>query len=276
MTTSEAALTTSATSELPTLQQWQLIREIAGTLVASKMLPDAIKTPEAASAIILKGLELGIPAMQSFSHIHVIQGKPTCSAELMLARMARGGGTAEWQTSPSTEARVSFRRPGWGDVVGEFSMDDAQAAGLTKNPTWKSYPSNMLRARAISNGARMIGPDLLAGMSYTPEELGATVTADGDPVLVATEVAVAPDTPAPALPPSGNGGIKKRFAAKGDSYRGKDAYHLDDDLIQAVIEEYGAPNIEAIDEEDTDRMTAIVRALDGYVSDRAAVEKGVI
>ena len=129
MTTSEAALTTPATSDLPTLQQWQLIREIAGTLVKSKMLPDAIKTPESAAAIILKGNELGVPAMQSFSHIHVIQGKPSCSAELMMALLARGGVTAEWQTSTATEARVIFRRPGWGDVVGEFSMADAEAAG---------------------------------------------------------------------------------------------------------------------------------------------------
>ena len=271
MTTSEAALTTPATSGLPTLQQWQLIRDIAGTLVKSKMLPDAIKTPEAAAAIILKGNELGVPAMQSFSHIHVIQGKPSCSAELMMALLARGGVTAEWQTSTATEARVTFRRPGWGDVVGEFSMDDAQAAGLTKNPTWKSYPSNMLRARAISNGARMIGPDLLAGMSYTPEELGAAVTADGDPVE--TDAVVVPAAPALPTNGNGNGDVKKRFASKVASYRDQ----LGSDLIQAVIEEHGAPDIAAIEGDDTDRMTAIVRALDEYATDASAMrEEGVI
>ena len=43
----------------------------------------------------------------------------------------------------------------------------------------------------VANGARMIAPDLLAGMSYTPEELGAAVDAEERPVYEAVEQDVA-------------------------------------------------------------------------------------
>jgi hypothetical protein len=55
--------------------------------------------------------------------------------------------------------------------ISTFSLDDARRAGLTSNPTWKSYPRNMLFARALSNGARWFCPDVFNGPVYTPEEL---------------------------------------------------------------------------------------------------------
>jgi hypothetical protein len=45
----------------------------------------------------------------------------------------------------------------------------AQDAGLTRNPTWKSYPRQMLRARCISEGIRTVFPGCVVG-TYTPEE----------------------------------------------------------------------------------------------------------
>ena len=59
---------------------------------------------------------------------------------------------------------------------------------LAEREAWRNYPANLLRARAIANGARMIGPDLLAGMSYTPEELGAAVDEEGTPRPMEPEV----------------------------------------------------------------------------------------
>lgn len=182
--------TPTAPALMPAPEEWKLMLHMAGTLVKSGMLPVAVKTPEAAVTIMLKGRELDIPAMQSFSHIHVIKGKPTCSAELMLAILARGGVTWTWLEDGEGEtARIQFHRPGFGDCDGTFSLEQAKAAGLlSSNPVWKSYPANMLRARAISNGARMIAPDLLSGMSYTPEEMGAAVNAEGEPLETPAQV----------------------------------------------------------------------------------------
>ena len=192
---------------LPTASEWQTISSMGAALVKSGLLPAAVKTPEAAAAIILKGRELCIPPMQAFSHIHVISGKPTCSSELQLALLARGGVT--WEiTEGDGSCSVTFRRAGWPDYTGRYTLAEAKAAGLTSKDSWKNYPANMLRARAISNGARVIGPDLLCGMSYTPEELGAEVDEDEQPVQepVLTEATVTTVEPAsepvPPKPPS--------------------------------------------------------------------------
>ena len=59
--------------------------KLAQILVASRLLPRAISTPEAAVTVIMAGRELGLTAMQSLRSIHIIEGKPTMSADLMVA-----------------------------------------------------------------------------------------------------------------------------------------------------------------------------------------------
>jgi hypothetical protein len=51
-------------------------------------------------------------------------------------------------------------------------MDDAKRANLAGKGNWKSYPRQMLAARATSEIARLLFADLLHGLSYTPEEVG--------------------------------------------------------------------------------------------------------
>jgi hypothetical protein len=54
----------------------------------------------------------------------------------------------------------------------EWTIARAQQAGLTGKGTWKQYPAAMLKARAITEAARDACPEALAGVAYTPEELG--------------------------------------------------------------------------------------------------------
>lgn len=167
---------------MPTTAEWRTMTEMAEVLQLSGMLPRAIVTKEQAVAVILKGHELGLQPMQSFSSIHVISGKPTASSEFMLGLLAKGGVTWDWiEKGENDQAIIEFRREGFAAVRGTFTKAEAQQAKLTGKDTWKNYPANMLRARAVANGARMIGPDLLMGMSYTPEEMGADVDENEDP-----------------------------------------------------------------------------------------------
>lgn len=174
--------TTHINSIYPLEGEWKLMMSMASTLVKSGMLPQSINTPQQALAVMLKGRELGIPAMQSFSHIYVVSGKPACSSELMLALLARGGVTWTWKKDGTDRkcAEIVFHRKGFKDYLSRFTLQDAEKIvkyedgkqkKATETYTWKSYMPNMLRARAISNGARIIGPDLIGGMSYTVEEL---------------------------------------------------------------------------------------------------------
>ena len=158
------------------------------TLVKSGLLPDGVKTPEAAVTIILKGRELGIPPITALSHIHVIKGKPSLSAELMLS-LALQAGLEVWVAETDAEhATVKGVRNGREQSL-TFTMAEARAAKVTSNDIWQKYPAAMLRARAISAFMRMFAPDVLNGASYTPEELGAEVvmTDDGGAMVAPTE-----------------------------------------------------------------------------------------
>src|SRR6187402_202596 len=65
------------------MADWKAMREQAASLVASGFLPRAVNTPEKAMAIIQTGKELGLGPMQSLRSIHIIEGKPTMSADLI-------------------------------------------------------------------------------------------------------------------------------------------------------------------------------------------------
>jgi hypothetical protein len=158
-------------------EAWSVLREQADVLVRSGFLPHGVNTPEKAISIVMKGRELGIPPMYALSNIAVINGKPTASAELMLALVYRDHGDEAVKVIESTPDRctVAYRRRGWQEPeLFSFTIEDAGCAGLLGKDNWRKYPSAMLRARCISAVARFAFPDTIAGL-YTPEELGAAV-----------------------------------------------------------------------------------------------------
>jgi hypothetical protein len=173
---------------LPAANNWQLMKQQAGELIKSGFLPAGIKSPEQAVAIILKGRELGIPPMQALSHIHVINGKPTMSAELMLAQVFRLHPKTKlsYPERSSEKCVTKVQRDGSEPSTFSFTKEDAQAAGLLNNPTWKKFPRAMLHARCISEMCRSLFPDAIAGVSYCPEELGATVNENGEVIDVSS------------------------------------------------------------------------------------------
>lgn len=177
---------------IPGKSEWSLMRDMAQSLVPTGFLPESIKTPEQAVAIMLKGRELNVPPMYALSNIAIVKGKPTISAEMMLALIYRDHGKRAIRVKESTNERctVEYRLDGWDDVSSySFTMDDAKKAGLTGNQTWSKYPAAMLRARCISAVARMAFPECIAGM-YVPGELGddVQVTDDGEVVSVAPSI----------------------------------------------------------------------------------------
>jgi hypothetical protein len=155
------------------------LHKFAALLVRTRFLPESITTPEQALAIIMTGRELGIGPMHALRSIGVIKGKPTVSAELMLALFKRAGGRSLWEVSTEQVARITLRHPNGDEHVETFTMDDARQAGLAGKDMWKRYPKAMLRARALAAGLRAIAPDVIAG-TYTAEELDADVAYGGD------------------------------------------------------------------------------------------------
>jgi len=170
----------------PTQAEWAMLKEQATMAVKSGLLPRAVDTPEKAIIIALKGRELGIPPMQAFSHIHIVDGKPTMSAEMMLALIYKNaaGAVVNYVESTDKKCAIEARRHGHNAAIFTYTIEEAKLAGLLNKKNWQSYPAAMLRARAVAIVARAVFPDAIQGCSHTPEELGAEVNDEGEVIVV--------------------------------------------------------------------------------------------
>lgn len=92
---------------------------------------------------------------------------------------------------------IQRRNPTTGvfEDIGEtsFTEDDAKRAGLINGTNYQGYPRNMFFGRAITNAMRWFAPDVFSQPIYTPEELGATVDADGNVIDAQWTAAPAPE-----------------------------------------------------------------------------------
>lgn len=141
--------------------------KLAQILVASRLLPRAIATPEAAFAVIMSGRELGLTAMQSLRSIHIIEGKPTMSADLMVALVKRSPVCRYFRLAESTAERAVYetqRRDDPEPTRLAFTMSEARDAGVAGKDNWRKFPAAMLRARAASALVRAVYPDVLLGV----------------------------------------------------------------------------------------------------------------
>lgn len=162
------------------MADWQMIREQAKVLVASGFLPSSVKTPEAAMAIILTGRELGIGPMAALNNINVIQGKPTLSPQLMLGMVNGTNQVEDIRIEADVNgATVTVKRKGRSPYTTTFGPKEAKAMQLDGKDNYRKQPATMYQWRAVAANLRVTFPDVIMGM-YTPDEMGATVTADGD------------------------------------------------------------------------------------------------
>jgi hypothetical protein len=161
-------------SFVPDDTEWQRIKEIAAYAIKSGLLPSSIKSAEQATIIALKGRELGLPPMVALSEIYVVNGRPCCSANLMLAKILERYPKAsiEYVQMDSKACRIKVKRfPDQPETEIGFTWDEAKTAGLSNKDTWIKWPADMLRARAITRMKRAIFADVLTGVNYTPEEM---------------------------------------------------------------------------------------------------------
>lgn len=160
------------------------LKGIAQAFAASGYFKDARDAAQAFTKI-LAGQELGIPPMQAMTGYHIVEGKPAPSATLIGALIKRSG-KYDYTIMVLTDEECSLGFYQDGELIGEshFTLADAKVAGLVRGGSgWTKFPRNMLFARALTNGARWFCPDVFGGPVYTPEELGADLDGEGDPVL---------------------------------------------------------------------------------------------
>jgi hypothetical protein len=172
------------TGELMTIdmERWQVLRQQADVLVKSGFLPVAVNTPEKAIAIIMKGKELGIGAMEALSSINIIQGKPSVSPQLMLGLARRTKELEDLKMDANDKgATVTIKRKGQSEYTTKFGIAEATALGLVNKDNYKKQPAVMYQWRALAQNLRVTFPDAISGL-YTVDEMEgneSTVTTRG-------------------------------------------------------------------------------------------------
>lgn len=152
--------------------------DYAKALAVSNLLPTAYrKHPENVLVAMEFGAALGIPPIQAINSIHVIEGKPTASADLIASLVRRAGHKLRIETGRDgdgptvTATLIRVDDPEFAFAV-TWTMAKARAAGLLGKGVWKQYPDQMLRNRAVTEVCRQGAGDALYSVIYTPEELG--------------------------------------------------------------------------------------------------------
>lgn len=165
------------------------VMELGAVLAKSGYFKDARDASQAVVKV-LYGQEIGIGPVSAMMGVHIIEGKPAPSANLIAARIKASGRYDYRVREHSGEAcSIEFfeqARSGQRESLGTvtWTIAEARNAGLAGKDVWKKYPRAMLFARAISEGARVHCPELFGGAPvYTPEELGAEVDAEGNAVV---------------------------------------------------------------------------------------------
>jgi 5'-3' exonuclease len=150
-------------------------KELAGIIFESKRFSGYGSAP-AVFAAIVAGRELGLQATAALRSMHIVEGKPTMSADLMRALVLKSGKAQYFRCIESTNEIATFATkrsddPDSPEVKASFTIDDAQRAGLVKpRGGWEKYPAAMCVSRASAKLARLVYPDVLSGF-YTEDEI---------------------------------------------------------------------------------------------------------
>jgi hypothetical protein len=225
------------------------LQTAANAMHASGYFGD-VKSQAQAMVKVLAGAEIGLPPFASMSGIHIVNGKPTLGANL-IATLVKNDPRYDYRVKRADNEACVLAWYEGGAAVGEssFSIQEANAAGLTGKQTWKAYASDMLFARALTRGARRYAPGIFGGAPiYTPDEMGVDTDEDGH--IVQGEIV--------NVTPPANGKTKAAQTAA-------DSGPLPDDEL--TIEEAPAaqfiPKAADLLETDTETLKARMKAL-GY------------
>lgn len=160
----------------------------ARALASSNLLPGAYRQNPANVLVAIEyGTALGLAPMVAIQSIHVVDGKPTASSQLIGSLVRRAGHRLR-VTGDAKRATAEIVRNDDPEYVfrSEWTMERATQANLASKSVWKQYPDAMLKARAITEVARNACPEVLAGVAYTAEELGADEVTASVPFVEST------------------------------------------------------------------------------------------
>lgn len=186
--------------------------KLATVLCNTAMVPATFRgKPDDGAAAILYGAEVGLKPQQALQQVFVVHGQPAIYSRTMAALLKAKG--YKFSTVESTDESVTVEgvSPRGEHESSTWTIQRAKTAGYTSNKKYQTDPQAMLYAKAVSEVARKLAPDVLLGIKYTAEDLElepvkATATrmdvqrgADGVRAALAAKREPEPDpTPEPA------------------------------------------------------------------------------
>lgn len=129
-------------------------------------------TPEAVFTIILRGKELGVNATTALAGFHLIEGKPSASADLIRSLAERDPNCEYFRlvsSSPTEATWETKHRSHSTQTSYTYTLEEAAQAGL-RGGNWQKRPRDMLTKTAGSKLARLVYPGATLGL-YCPEEM---------------------------------------------------------------------------------------------------------
>lgn len=158
--------------------QFRLMEAMAHRFHKSGMYVRKFDSVDAIFTIMELGLELDMSPQLACQQFHMIEGRPTMAAHLLIAR-AEASPNCEWiECTEDTAESVTYstkKRRGSGNVLTfTYTMKDAERAGMLTGGSsynWKKRPREMLRKTCGSQMARRDYPGACAGI-YSMEEMG--------------------------------------------------------------------------------------------------------
>jgi len=171
------------------------LKDLASNFAASGLFGNL--SPQQALVISLAGRDLGFSYTQALRAFSIIKGKPTLTADGMVAAALARGVCEYFRPVEQSDERAVWetKRVGAEPVRYSFTMQDAERAGLISD-MYRRHPRRMLSARAKAYLARDVYPEILLGLVTEDEaeeiSRGARPTAPARPAPVVVEAVVEP------------------------------------------------------------------------------------
>lgn len=172
-------------------------QSFAAVLANSSLVPRAFKgKPEDVFLAILLGAEVGFAPATALRMIHVIEGTPALSAKALSAVVLNSSLCEYLEVVETTPERCTWKtkRVGRPEQTRTWTIEMANAAGLTKKDNWRNYPHRMLSSRAKKDLCDDVYPEIVAGLYTEDEALDLVETTPGN-------------FSAPPPPPPGSGPV---------------------------------------------------------------------
>lgn len=216
--------------------------QVMGEMIWGSGMFGCVK-PEQGMVLAMTCLAEGKAPLELAKTYHIIEGKLSMRADAMLGRYLTTGGKVKWLVRSDTEVRAIWSKDG-NDVEISATLDEFKNNGVAigangkLKANWQKFPRQMLTARCVSEGVRLLAPQIVSGI-YTPEEVqdfsSASAPVQHKPAPVLVEQATSVVDPAGAVvarldellakyePDASNYLVEKKFLRAGQTYRDLDA-----------------------------------------------------